>query len=76
VLKDYDDAWSEAVSKNAARGILSGSTRVGKDGRIDFIFFTPGKKLRLEWVETVDSARLVGEAVSDHQPVVAHFRAD
>lgn len=77
LLKDYKDAWSEALAANATRGIQSGSTRVGKDGRIDYIFFTPAtRKLTLDWVETVDSARLVGEAVSDHQPVVAHFHVN
>jgi endonuclease/exonuclease/phosphatase family metal-dependent hydrolase len=73
VLKDYKDAWTEAAASGTTRGVTSGNSRVGKAGRIDYIFFTPGKELVLDWVETVDSARLVGEAVSDHQPVVAHF---
>jgi endonuclease/exonuclease/phosphatase family metal-dependent hydrolase len=74
VLKDYKDAWLEAKAVNTARGVVSGSTRVGKDGRIDYVFFTADRKLTLDWVEVVDSARLIGEAASDHQPVVAHFR--
>jgi endonuclease/exonuclease/phosphatase family metal-dependent hydrolase len=74
ILRDYTDAWSEAVSTNSARGVTSGSTRVGKEGRIDYVFFTPDKKLTLAWVEVVDSAKLIGEAASDHEPVVAHFK--
>ena len=73
VLKHYKDAWPEAASAGIARGVMSGGTRVGKDGRIDYILFTPGKGLTLDWIETVDSARLIGEAASDHQPVIAHF---
>ena len=76
VLKEYTDAWAESITARTARGVMSGSTRVGKDGRIDYVFFTPGKTLTLDWVEIIDSARLIGEAASDHQPVVAHFRAN
>jgi endonuclease/exonuclease/phosphatase family metal-dependent hydrolase len=74
VLKDYTDAWQAAASANAARGIASGSTRVGKEGRIDYVFFTPDPKLTLAWVEVVDSVKLIGEAASDHEPVVARFK--
>jgi endonuclease/exonuclease/phosphatase family metal-dependent hydrolase len=74
VLKGYKDAWSEALTAGTARGVMNGSTRVGKNGRIDYVFFTPDRTLTLDWVEVVDSARLIGEAASDHQPVVAHFR--
>jgi endonuclease/exonuclease/phosphatase family metal-dependent hydrolase len=73
VLKDYRDGWAEAARSSNARGIASGSTRVGKEGRIDFVFFTASPKFTLDWVETVDSAKLIGQAPSDHQPVVAHF---
>jgi endonuclease/exonuclease/phosphatase family metal-dependent hydrolase len=73
VFKQYRDAWTQAEDANSARGVRSGSTRVGKDGRIDYIFYTPGEKLTLDWVETVDSAKVAGEAPSDHQPVLAHF---
>src|SRR4029079_354635 len=52
VLKDYRDAWVEAEQANSARGIRGGSTRVGKEGRIDYVFFTPDGKLTLDWVET------------------------
>jgi endonuclease/exonuclease/phosphatase family metal-dependent hydrolase len=76
VLKDYADAWPEAMTTRTTRGVMSGSTRVGKDGRIDYVFFTRDKKLTLDWVEVIDSARLIGEAASDHQPVVAHFRVN
>lgn len=73
ILKGYRDAWTTATARNSARGIASGSTRVGKDGRIDYVFFTDNPQLTLEWVETIDSARLIGQAPSDHQPVLAHF---
>ena len=73
VLKNYRDAWRDASASSRARGVASGSTRVGKEGRIDYVFFTDNPKLTLDWVETVDSAKLVGQAVSDHQPVLAHF---
>jgi len=73
VLKEYRDAWIEAQRSNATRGVASGSTRVGKDGRIVYVFYTPGGTLTLDWVETVDSAKLIGDAASDHQPVLAHF---
>ena len=72
-LKTYRDAWNEADRAGTARGVAGGSTRVGKTGRIDYVLFTPGGKLTLDWVETVDSVRLIGEGASDHQPVVAHF---
>jgi endonuclease/exonuclease/phosphatase family metal-dependent hydrolase len=73
VLKQYRDAWAEASRAQIARGVSSGSTRVGKEGRIDYVLFTPNPKLTLDWVEVVDSAKLIGQAPSDHQPVVAHF---
>ncbi len=73
VLKEYRDAWVQASQSKIARGIQTGSTRVGKEGRIDYVFFTPDSRLTLDWVETVDSAKLIGQAVSDHQPLVAHF---
>ena len=73
VLKGYRDAWKDSSASNRARGVASGSTRVGKEGRIDFVFYTDNPTLTLDWVETIDSARLVGQTVSDHQPVVAHF---
>ena len=76
VLKDYKDSWPEAVSAGTTRGVANGGTRVGKEGRIDYILFTPDKRLTLDWIETVDSARLVGEAASDHQPVIAHFHVN
>ena len=76
VLKDYTDAWPEAVSAGTTRGVTNGGTRVGKEGRIDYILFTPDKRLTLDWIETVDSARLVGEAASDHQPVIARFQVN
>lgn len=73
VMKSYRDAWLQATQSNTSRGVQSGSTRVGKDGRIDYVFFTPGQRLTLDWVEIVDSVKLIGQAASDHQPVVAHF---
>jgi len=73
VLKDYRDAWMDAQQSEKARGIPSGSTRVGKDGRIDYVFYTAGGTLTLDWIETVDSAKVAGSAPSDHQPVLAHF---
>jgi endonuclease/exonuclease/phosphatase family metal-dependent hydrolase len=73
MLKEYRDGWTEASQANTARGVANGSTRVKKQGRIDYILFTPDKTLTLDWFETVDSVKLIGEAPSDHQPVVAHF---
>jgi endonuclease/exonuclease/phosphatase family metal-dependent hydrolase len=74
IMTEYRDAWSEAQASRAARGIEDGATRTRGTARVDFIFYTPAKDLRLEWVETVDTKPLIGVAASDHRPVVASFR--
>jgi endonuclease/exonuclease/phosphatase family metal-dependent hydrolase len=74
VLREYRDAWSDAVSSGTSRGVAGGATRVGRSSRVDYVFFTPAGGLQLEWVEVVDTSRLLGVHASDHHPVVASFR--
>jgi len=74
IAKQYRDAWLEAQSSGAARGVGDGATRTRGTSRVDFIFYTPGSGLRLESVETVDTRSLIGVVASDHRPVVASFR--
>lgn len=74
MMRAYRDAWTAASAARTARGVGEGVTRVGRDGRIDYVFFTPDAGLRLEGVETIDTSALIGEHASDHHPVVASFR--
>jgi endonuclease/exonuclease/phosphatase family metal-dependent hydrolase len=76
LLRHYRDAWVEAGKIGGQRGVASGSTRVGKIGRIDYILYTSTPSLVLDWVEVVDTKDLVGKAASDHQPVLAQFHVN
>lgn len=72
LLGAYRDAWGVASAAGRARGIAGGRTRTAGTSRVDYVLFTP-EGVRLDWVETVDTAALIGVGASDHQPVVASF---
>jgi endonuclease/exonuclease/phosphatase family metal-dependent hydrolase len=72
VLAAYHDAWADAAAAGTARGRPDGITH-GRH-RIDYIFYVPGDRLELLWVDTVDTVPLVGREASDHRPLVAGFR--
>jgi endonuclease/exonuclease/phosphatase family metal-dependent hydrolase len=74
VFADYRDAWQEGSRGGKARGVASGSTRPGRESRIDYVFYTPASGLALEDVEVMDTSSLLGSEASDHRPVVATFR--
>jgi endonuclease/exonuclease/phosphatase family metal-dependent hydrolase len=73
LMNSYSDSWAEAAAAGIIGGIPSGATRTSGTGRIDYILYTPGAGLRVNWVETVDAAALVGIRASDHNPVVTTF---
>jgi endonuclease/exonuclease/phosphatase family metal-dependent hydrolase len=67
----YRDAWEDALAAGTARGRLDGITH--KTVRIDYVFYVPGGRMDLLWVENVDTRALTGVEASDHNPVVAAF---
>ena len=73
VFTTYRDAWAEAARDGTARGIGSGSTRPGRESRIDYVLYA-GDGLILDSAEVVDTAGLLGTEASDHRPVVGTFR--
>lgn len=74
VMRGYRDAWAEAMAAGTSRGVAGGGTRVGRNSRVDYIFYTPDAGLQLGWAEVVDTKALLGVHASDHHPVVASFR--
>jgi endonuclease/exonuclease/phosphatase family metal-dependent hydrolase len=74
VRQEYRDAWDDAEAAGAAVGAVGSTTRVGKQGRYDYVYYVPGERLRLESAEVVDTFITgLGDA-SDHRPVLARFR--
>ncbi|MBI4888538.1 MAG: hypothetical protein HY824_15690 [Acidobacteria bacterium] len=77
VMARYHDAWADAAADEHITGVVSGSTRPGRRfSRIDFVLYDEKAGLRVESAEVFDVSDLPGLGeVSDHQPVVATFRA-
>jgi endonuclease/exonuclease/phosphatase family metal-dependent hydrolase len=76
-MAQYRDAWADAKHAGGALGVSSGSTRPGKESRIDFVLYTPDQKMKLDSVEVIDTSSIpFGSEVSDHRPVVATFLLD
>jgi endonuclease/exonuclease/phosphatase family metal-dependent hydrolase len=73
LMRTHRDAWADAAAAGTIRGISTGATHRSGKARIDYVLYTPGAGLRVEWVDTVDAAALVGVQTSDHHPVVAAF---
>jgi endonuclease/exonuclease/phosphatase family metal-dependent hydrolase len=72
---EYRDAWTEALAAGAARGVITGDTRV-RGGRIDYVLFAGGGNVFVDSAEIVDTSALLGQSTeaSDHRPVVVRFR--
>jgi len=73
LMRAYRDAIADANASGSRRGVRADTTRAGRTGRVDYVFFTPEAGVRLEWVEIVDTSALIGVAASDHHPVLASF---
>jgi endonuclease/exonuclease/phosphatase family metal-dependent hydrolase len=73
VVRDYREAWNDAVAAGVARGVMTGDSRV-RGGRIDYVFYA-GDGLQVDSAEIVDTTVLLGvrTEASDHRPVVVRF---
>ena len=71
----YHDAWAEGKKAGIATAAPDNSAGNTRNSRIDYIFYSKGKKhLSLKKVQVVDTRDARGVMPSDHRPVLAEFQ--